>query len=547
MNPKTFIKDDFLCNFGGVKSSKYYNPHLMKKIYFLLILSVSVSLTSSAQLVYKDVAGIFYARCTSCHHVNGGAPFSMMNYSEAYPHASAIQSDLNIGKMPPWPPDTNYTRLLHERIITQTEKSAILNWISTGALQGDTTLAPPAPVYTKYHLYGTPDLILQIPGFASNATTADVYNCFALPTGLAGDRIIRGFEIVPNNLGIVHHVVVNIDTTGTVLSDLSGGCFSEPGQLGIGGWAPGSPPTVYPGSATLKMGMRLKAGSKLILQMHYPAGSGGQIDSTQIRLYFYPQGTTGIRNVYANTFLQNWVMPINANTTPTFTAKYPSGSTTLPVSMSIFATSPHSHHLCIDMLVYAYRTSPADTIPLIHIPKWDFNWQGLYVHPHLVKVPLGYKLFSRHKFDNTTNNPDNPSNPPVNVSAGTSTTNEMLFDSFEWMYYQTGDENIDIGNLLSGDSLLSSVSEPPVSSETINSYVFPNPVNESATIIVVNERVANCEIKFFDIYGKKIVVDVRRNTDSFTIRKANLPSGVYFYTLSSGKFTGSGKIILMPH
>ena len=519
----------------------------MKKIYFLFLLSVSISFTTSAQVVYKDVASIFYNRCTGCHHANGGAPFSMMNYSETYPNASSIQHDLTIGKMPPWPPDTTYTRLLHERIITTTEKAAILSWIAGGAQKGDTTLVPAPPAYTKYHLYGKPDLILQIPTFTSNATGSDVYNCFALPTGLSQDRIIRGFEIVPGNPSIVHHVVVNIDTTGTVTSDVSGGCFSEPGQLGIGGWAPGSPPTVYPGTATLKMGMRLKAGSKVILQIHNPAGSGGQIDSTQIRLYFYPVGTTGVRNVFANTLLQNWLMSIPANTVTPFTAKYPTDTSRLPFTVSIFATSPHSHHLCKDMLVYAYRTSPADTIPLIHIPNWDFAWQGLYVHPHLVKVPAGYKLFSKHIYDNTTNNPNNPNNPPKTVKAGTSTSNEMLFDSFEWMYYQSGDDTINIGNQLNGDTLFTtSVNELPVTSQSITSYVFPNPANESATLIVTNERIANCDLKIFDIYGNKVSMDIARTADAFIIRKGNLPSGVYFYSLSAGKFIGSGKIVWMP-
>src|SRR3990167_1080834 len=158
----------------------------MKSIYTVLF-STCISFTSFAQLVYKDVAGIFYTRCTMCHHPDGGAPFSMMNYSETFPKTSLIQTNLNNGKMPPWPPDTTYTRLLHERIITTTEKENILNWIADGAQKGYTTIAsgcPPAPVYTQYHLSGTPDLILKVPAFPSNATSSDVYNCFSLPTGL---------------------------------------------------------------------------------------------------------------------------------------------------------------------------------------------------------------------------------------------------------------------------------------------------------------------------------------------------------------------------
>lgn len=516
----------------------------MKKLYTVLFLS-SFSFIAPAQLVYKDVAGIFYNRCTKCHHDNGGAPFSMMNYSETAPWTPLIQTDLNSGKMPPWPPDTSYTRFLHERIITATEKSAILSWISTGAQMGDTTQAPPAPVYSGYHLYGTPDLIVKVPGFASNASAQDAYNCFAIPTGLTQDRILRAFEIRPSDPSLIHHVVANIDTTGTVTSDLTGGCFSEPGDFSIGGFAPGTPPTVFSGQAPLKIGIKIKAGSKIIMQQHYPAGSAGQIDSTEIRLFFYPVNEPGVRPVYVNTFLTNWFMNIPANAVTTYTARYPSGSTTLPSAISIYASSPHAHKINRSMVVYAYRATPVDTIPLIRIPNWDFDWQGFYTHPFMVKVPAGYKLGSKHVYDNTTNNPNNPNNPPVTVSAGTSTSDEMLFDAFQWMYYQTGDELINIGNLLNNDTLLNpnTTGIHEIASTDITSYVYPNPADLSATLIVTNTRTADCELRFFDLFGKEISMEVTRTADAFLIRRGDLPAGAYFYSLRAGEFTGSGKLI----
>lgn len=532
----------------------------MKKIYTLFFIA-GVSLSSSAQLVYKDVAGIFYNRCTSCHHTNGGAPFSMMSYSETTPWASLIQNDLNIGKMPPWPPDTTYTRLLHERIITAPEKAAILSWIASGTQAGDTTIAngcPAPPVYTQYHLYGTPDLILKVPAFPSNATSSDTYNCFALPTGLTQDRILRAYEIVPNNGGLVHHVVVTIDTMGTATTDVSGGCFNQPGDFGVGGYAPGSPPTVYPSSPQLKLGMKIKAGSKVVMQQHYPAGSGGQIDSTQIRLYFYPISMTGIRPVYSNTFLQNWSMFIFPNTTATYTAMYPTNSSTLPAALSIYATSPHAHHLNRSMTVYGYRATPVDTIPLIRIPVWDFDWQGMYVHPNMVKIPAGYKLGSKHFYDNTTNNPDNPNNPPQFMQAGTSTTDEMLFDSFQWTYYQTGDELIDIGNILANDSLLNpntSTNINEISAANIASYAHPNPFSEYVTIRYELLYSANVEVSVYNVFGSEIKnLTLQFNTagtysvlwDGKNESGAKVPAGVYFYTIRSGKVSTSGKVILMP-
>src|ERR1043165_10229333 len=124
----------------------------MKKLYSLLIVLSFISSALQAQ-VYKDVAPIFYSRCTSCHHQNQHAP-SFMNYSETYDHIALMENYLTIGKMPPWPPDTNYTRFLHERTISPSDKQALIDWLNAGALPGDTTLAPPPPVYPPYQLHG---------------------------------------------------------------------------------------------------------------------------------------------------------------------------------------------------------------------------------------------------------------------------------------------------------------------------------------------------------------------------------------------------------
>lgn len=185
----------------------------------------------------------------------------------------------------------------------------ILNWIGSGAQKGDTTQAPVAPIYTnQFQLNGNADLTLSIGTFTSTSTTTDKYFCFSIPSGLTQDRIIRAFEVVPGNKAIVHHAVITADTTGTYISNLSGSCYNIPGNLGIGTYAPGTKATIFPSQAPLKAGITLKAGSKIIIQLHYPAGSNGQVDSTKLRLFFYPIGTTGVRRIYSTTPLQNWSM-----------------------------------------------------------------------------------------------------------------------------------------------------------------------------------------------------------------------------------------------
>ena len=519
----------------------------MKRLYTLVFFAAA-TLSASAQLEYKDVAGIFYSRCTSCHHTNGGAPFAMMNYSETYLHASSIQSDLNSGKMPPWSPDTTYTRFLHERVITTSEKNAILSWVASGAIQGDTTKAPPAPTYTKYHLKGTPDLILQIPTFASNGGSVDAYNCFALPTGLAVDRIIRAFEVIPGDPSIVHHVVVKVDTTGSATNNLTGTCTSEPGNFDLDVYAPGGAPTVFPGQAPLKMGIKLKAGSKVVLQIHYPAGTQGMLDSTQIRIYFYPIGTTGIRNVYVSTPLQNWFMPMFANTKPSFTANW--GPASAP--LSLFGAFPHSHNVCVSMTNWA--DDGTTTIPLIKINKWDFAWQGFYTYRNLVKIPNGYTVRSSHLFDNTTANPNNPNNPPAYVGAGTGTKDEMLFDSYQYMLYQAGDENINIGNLLANDSLLSTAVNESAA-VNIQAWASPNPFSDFVKIGYELTRPAQTAVSVFNVLGDEVknlafqynsAGAYTMNWDGKNNAGTKVPAGVYFYTIRAGNSSSSGKIIWMP-
>ena len=501
-----------------------------------------------AQPVYSDVAPIFYNRCTSCHNqYSHGA--SLLNYSQTLPNVPTIQAYLNSGYMPEWTPDTTYTRFLHEHTISPAEKTAILNWISSGATKGDTTLAPPAPVYTQYKISATPDLVLTIPTFTSNAKSADSYICVALPTGLTQDRIIRAYEIVAGNPSIVHHVIAAIDTTGKEATSLVGNCYTIPGDFSIGGYAPGAPPTIFPESGQLRMGIRVKAGSNVMLQIHYPTGTNGQVDSTQIRIYFYPVGATGVRPVYATTPLQNWSLNIPANTVKAFTAQYPSTGA-LTYSMSVFGTFPHSHKLATSIINYAYAGS--DTVPLIRINKWDFDQQGYYTFKHMPKVPTGYKLFSKHVYDNTTNNPNNPSNPPVNVVAGTNTTDEMLFDSFEWLVYQPGDELINVDSLLANDPLASI--KQNTSAANFNSYAYPNPFENNVRIGYVLDAPAQVSVELYTIQGSAVrVLQNRFETtgtheilwDGRNNEGASVTNGVYFYILKAGNQQSYGKLTLL--
>jgi hypothetical protein len=96
----------------------------LKKIIIALFLLLPT--LSFSQVVFSDIAGIVYNRCGSCHHAGTHAT-SFEGYTQISQSAYYINAYLSIDKMPPWSPDTTYSRFTHERIITATEKQAILD------------------------------------------------------------------------------------------------------------------------------------------------------------------------------------------------------------------------------------------------------------------------------------------------------------------------------------------------------------------------------------------------------------------------------------
>lgn len=501
-----------------------------------------------AQTYYKDVATIFYQRCASCHNQNSHA-FSLLGYTHVNTHLTTIQSSLNSGSMPLWAPDTTFRRFRHEHIITQVEKSAILNWISGGALMGDTTQAPPEPVFSRYQLPGTPDLELQIPNFTSNAGATDAHDCFALPTGLSQDRIIRAIEVVPGNAGIVHHITIAIDSTGTQGSNLNGNCYLSAGDYNIGAYTPGAAPIVFPASGPLRSGIRLKARSNIILQIHYAQGTAGSTDSSKIRLYFYPLGATAIRPVKILA-ARNTVFSLPANQVSVVSAQYPPGGNAISSPVALLGCYPHSHKLCTHVVDFA--ASQTDTIPLIRINNWNPDWQGWYTYKRPLKITPGHIIYSKHLYDNTANNPNNPFNPPQTVNYGQTGNDEMLIDFYQYLDYQAGDELLNMDSVLTADSSFTTSFALP-NHKAFKVSTFPNPFQKSTTIQYELEEPCFVSLDIFNTTGIRVkqLMNGYQTQGMYSAvwncndpAEPNLPPGLYFYTLRCGSQLHTGKLML---
>jgi hypothetical protein len=507
-----------------------------------VIVLLSSALQAQTPTYSEEVAPIIYNNCTKCHRNGGIAPFKLESYSDAYLWHPYIATEVNNRTMPPWPPDVSYSRFMHERTLTQDEINTIVAWANAGAPQGDPQKEPAVPQFPPGKILpGVPDLTLRMPVYESKADHVDEYACFPIPSGLTEDKFIRAIEIVPGNPSIVHHVIVF--AADSTITDCTMPILA--GQT-LMGYAPGAPPTVFPSGNDLKLGMKLKAGSNIMLQLHYPMGTAGEIDSTSVNFYFYPDGETGIRAVTSGPYLQNFIFPpIQPNTVVTVDGWYTElegglqlGGTTRE-DMSLFAVFPHMHLIGRSIISYAI-TPDHDTIRLVNINDWDFHWQGFYFFKNLIKIPAGSRLAGRGIYDNTSNNHHNPFHPPQTISVGEATTDEMFLISYLSLPYQPGDENYDLESLI---SLPVSADEKPAQGGT-RLTVFPNPSSGTFTIAgwqaVGGEKT---EVNIIDMLGKNVFAGrVDASGSPIRISTENISEGIYFIHLKDSQHQAMQKI-----
>jgi hypothetical protein len=76
--------------------------------------------------------------------------------------------------------------------------------------------------------------------------------------------------------------------------------------------------------------------------------------------------------------------------------------------------------------------------PVIWIKDWNFYWQDSYVYKDPLRLPKGTRLDLEAFYDNSSENPFNPSSPPRRVLFGNGTTDEMCFAIFQTVGQEQG-------------------------------------------------------------------------------------------------------------
>jgi Tfp pilus assembly protein PilF len=375
----------------------------------------------------RDIAPILFQYCAPCHHPGEAGPFPLLTYADAKAHARQISAVTSTRFMPPWLPELQELRFADELRLSDEQITLIQKWVEQGAVEGAPADLRAAPRFVPGWQLGQPDKIVEAEKpYTLPASGSDMYWNFIFRTPVERTRWLKAIEIRPGDKRVVHHANILVDRGRSARHQESerGAGFAGM-ELKIESetfdpdshflfWKPGTVTKPEPEG----MALRLDKDTDLVLNIHLqPSGKPEKIQPS-LGLYFTDKPAT--------------LFPLLLQLENDRQLDIPPGEKnflvtdrfTLPVDVALLAIYPHAHYLGKDLR--ALVTLPdGSTETLIHIPRWDLNWQAVYRYADPVPLPKGTTISMRYVYDNSNENVANPNHPPRRVVAGNRSSDEM--------------------------------------------------------------------------------------------------------------------------
>lgn len=388
---------------------------------FLPALALAQSVTFN-----KQIAPIIYKNCSECHRPGEAAPFPLLSYQDVAKRGQLIVAITSSRQMPPWKPSPASYPYRDERRLSDSDIALLQQWVKQGMPEGKAADQPAPPKFASGWRLGEPDLVVEMPtAYHVPADGPDIYRNIAIPLGLTEDKWITAIDMHPTARSVVHHVLYFADPTGKAHERPQEG--KEPGFNGmrgggsttpLGGFAVGAQPHFYPAGLALPV----SKGSDLVIQYHFHPDGKPETEKSLVGFYFAKQKP------------ERTLVPIQLP--PTYSLfsglDIPAGekdfvirdSYTLPAAVDGVGMSAHAHYIGKQLKMTA--TLPNGEVKtLLDIKDWDFAWQDRYFFQDFVPLPKGTRLDAEIHWDNSADNPRNPSDPPVRVEWGEQSKDEM--------------------------------------------------------------------------------------------------------------------------
>lgn len=385
---------------------------------------VTKSAQGGAVTYAKDVARILQSHCVTCHRPGEIAPFSLTDYRQAAGWSSMIAEVVDEGRMPPWHASPEHGKFANDARLSADEKKAIRDWVAAGSPQGDPADLPPPPRFVEGWQIPRPDVVLEMPREVEIPAEGSMpYELVEIDPKLTRDVWVRASQVRPGNPAVVHHVVVYVLPPGVEKIDEAGGDF-------LAAYAPGMPARVLPDGVA----KRIPAGSKIVLQLHYTPRGTTQVDRSRIGLVF--ADPAAVHKELMSGMALNLRLQI-----PPGTRDYASRADFRFSQPSLLLSLlPHMHLRGKSMrFVAEYPDGRREVI--LDVPRYEFDWQNLYVLDHPKPMPEGTILHTEARFDNSAENPNNP-DPRRAVTFGEQTWDEMHVG---YLNFALADQDLTLG------------------------------------------------------------------------------------------------------
>ncbi len=410
----------------------------------------SGGVSTSRPTYYENVRPILEGRCTGCHYSGGIAPFALKRYSQAFQHRKQIAYMVSHRLMPPWRADKGYRKYLYDSSLTNAQIRTVVRWVAQGAPKGSSRHAGRLLPRTGLPRMSHVDVTQTMPG-PYLPQGVDDYRCFVLPWTPDRPVYVTGIDLRPGQRAEVHHVSILIfnaaETRAAEALDAADagpgfGCSlgmaaptQYPYQL-LGGWAPGG----YGGALPQGTGVKVPAGSHLVVQIHYhnpnraPKPDLSRLDLQLADSVARPSTWLSILNPNWLTAPDRFEIPAGKKDVRfTFTGDprknlaFVPGELDLSNGFVVHAAALHMHMLGTGGKLVIEHAG-GSTEPLLSISRWNFMWQFGYQFASPATFGKDDQLMLQCRWDNSAANQpvmDGVQQRPKLVRWGERSTDEM--------------------------------------------------------------------------------------------------------------------------
>jgi hypothetical protein len=375
----------------------------------------------------------------------------MLSYKDTRPWAKAIKTAVASRTMPPWLADPKYGHFDNDRSLRKSDIDTIVAWVDSGAAEGDPKDAPAPIKWPEDGFQIKPDVVVEMPPFQVPARGVLDWQILAIPSPFKEDTWVTSVEVLPGEPSVVHHMsfgfekhqpttVYNMYEWTEIPRDEDGVTTNRgerQAEVRIASREVGStevkhrigrpvlpasgnadflylPGLSYVDYRPLNAGFLVRAGSDIIMSLHYTTNGLAAIDKSKIGFTIakkppakqvLPQGGEEGRKVDVAPVEQK--SRITELAIPPYEGNYqaPVTEITFTKDTEIVSLNPHAHMRAKSVQYKLIYPDGREEI-VLNVPRYDFNWQLLYRTS--IKVPKGSRMLVTFAYDNSPNNKYNP-------------------------------------------------------------------------------------------------------------------------------------------